>query len=290
VRIAVVSTSYPESEGDPSGHFVRAEVRSLEREGHDVTVIRPTPGGAFGWPGVAARLAENPLRIADAACFLARARRELLRGNFERATCHWVVPGVLPITAGARCLIEGVSHGGDVRFLLALPAPVRSLAVSDIARRLEVWRFVSQALLASVADRVSAAAGRHLLRCAVVRESPIELPDVSEAAHRAREEHGSFVVAVGRLVPGKRFDRAIDRASLDRRRIFVIGDGPERARLEAHARRRGAQAVFLGTRPRDEALSWIAAAEALVHASVEEGLSTVVREAAALGTPVVRVT
>ena len=67
MRIALVTTSFPADEGDPSGHFVRAEARELERAGHEVIVVTPPAGGAFGWPGVAARLAENPVRIVGAA-------------------------------------------------------------------------------------------------------------------------------------------------------------------------------------------------------------------------------
>lgn len=38
--------------------------------------------------------------------------------------------------------------------------------------------------------------------------------------------------------------------------------------------------------PRRETLSWIGAAHEVVHASLAEGLSTVVREAESLGVPV----
>jgi teichuronic acid biosynthesis glycosyltransferase TuaC len=68
--------------------------------------------------------------------------------------------------------------------------------------------------------------------------------------------------------------------------LVVVGDGPERSRLEALARARGVDARFVGRVPRDEALAWIGAADVLIHASEAEGLSTVVREAEALGTPV----
>src|SRR5580704_4869295 len=59
MRIAIVTTSWPETEEDPAGHFVRTSARDLQREGHDVEVVSPQPGGAFGWPGTAARLSER---------------------------------------------------------------------------------------------------------------------------------------------------------------------------------------------------------------------------------------
>jgi glycosyltransferase involved in cell wall biosynthesis len=98
-------------------------------------------------------------------------------------------------------------------------------------------------------------------------------------------------VSVGRLVDSKRVDRIIEHVAQARGldALVVVGDGPQRNRLERLACDRGVRARFLGTVPREEALAWIGAAAALLHASESEGLSTVVREAEALGTPVVRV-
>ncbi|MEO8801322.1 MAG: glycosyltransferase, partial [Polyangiaceae bacterium] len=70
--------------------------------------------------------------------------------------------------------------------------------------------------------------------------------------------------------------------------LLVIGDGPERARLERQTREGRAAAHFLGKLTRPEALAHIAVADALVHTSEAEGLSSVIREADALGTRVVR--
>ena len=71
--VAVVTTSYPSSEEDPAGHFVKAEVEELERDGHRVTVITPDAGGAFGWPGAAFRLREKPWRAFEMAGWMRRA-------------------------------------------------------------------------------------------------------------------------------------------------------------------------------------------------------------------------
>jgi hypothetical protein len=89
-RIVVITTSYPASSGDPSGHFVATEVSALRAEGHHVTVIAPRPAGqrgdgesvcwveagsAFGWPGVMSRLRERPLRALSVLRFALGARR-----------------------------------------------------------------------------------------------------------------------------------------------------------------------------------------------------------------------
>src|ERR1700734_1104403 len=97
MRIAIVTTSFPADEGDPSGHFVRAEARELTRAGHEVSVVAPPVGGAFGWPGVAVRVQERPWRLVEAAGWVLAARARLARMEVERMVAHWAVPCAWPV-------------------------------------------------------------------------------------------------------------------------------------------------------------------------------------------------
>jgi glycosyltransferase involved in cell wall biosynthesis len=293
MRVAIVTTSYPAYEGDPAGHFVAAEVEELEAAGHEVVVIAPKPGGAFGWPGAAARLRARPWRAFDAAAWAARAAIEIRRARADRIVSHWCVPSAWPITAAAprECELEIVSHGGDVRMLAQLPVRVRNALVSRLARRASSWRFVSQQLR----DDLMRVLPAHLVSLvdavAVVGASPLGMPDVRDAsrARRASLEGRRLYVCAGRLVASKRVDKVIDYVAARRHDLpvlVVLGDGPERPSLEKQAQRWHLDARFLGVTPRREALTWIGAADELVHASRAEGLSTVVREAEELGVPV----
>jgi len=296
MRIALVTTSWPADEDDASGHFVRAEARELEREGHEVVVVAPCfPGEdtAFGWPGVAARLRERPSRIVDAVRWVGAARARVARLAVDRVVAHWAVPSAWPIAAAARgAEVEVVSHGGDVRLLGATPRRMREAIVGAIAGRAACWRFVSPALLDELLAAIGPEARARVERIAQVRAAAVEMPDVADAvAARRRELAGTRVaVSVGRLVTGKRVDRAIEHVARTRAfdALVVVGDGPERDRLEALARARGVDARFVGKVPRGDALAWIGAAAVLLHGSEAEGCSTVLREAEALGTPVVR--
>jgi glycosyltransferase involved in cell wall biosynthesis len=146
------------------------------------------------------------------------------------------------------------------------------------------FRFVSTELRNLIAD----AGAAELYAEARVAQSPI---DVSEAPARAvaRSERGisdheRLIVIVGRLIRSKRTNLALSAVSLiPKTKIVVVGDGPERANLE----HRFSDAQFVGQIARREALGWIAAADLLVSASRQEGAPTVVREARALGVPVV---
>jgi glycosyltransferase involved in cell wall biosynthesis len=291
MRIAFVTTSFPADDGDPSGHFVRAEARELERDGHEVIVVSPPSGGAFGWPGVAARVRERPARLLDAARWVMEARARLASIEAQRVVAHWAVPCAWPVATASTAELEVVSHGGDVRLLVRMPRGIRERVVGAIAERATTWRFVSEALKDSLCEAVGDGARRRLARIAVVGTPRMEMPDVSEAVAQKRRELGDARVAlsVGRLVRGKRVDRAIEHVARTREvdALIVVGDGPERGRLEALARAREVNARFLGVLPREETLAWIGAASILLFASEHEGASTVLREAAAMGTRVV---
>lgn len=294
MRIALVTTSFPTDEGDPSGHFVQAEARELERQGHEVIVVAPPPGGAFGWPGVAARVRERPARLLDAARWVMAARARLAGIEAERIVAHWAVPCGWPVAMTSRAELEVVSHGGDVRLLTRMPRVVRERVVGAIAERATTWRFVSEALKEALLESLGRGARDRVARVAVVRAAKVEMPDVGEAVARKKRELGAarVAVSVGRLVRSKRVDRAIEHVARTREvdALVVVGDGPERGRLEALARARDVDARFLGVLPRAETLAWIGAASIVLHASEHEGASTVLREAAAMGTRVVVVT
>jgi glycosyltransferase involved in cell wall biosynthesis len=91
---------------------------------------------------------------------------------------------------------------------------------------------------------------------------------------------------VSALVPYKRIDLAIDAARLAGLPLTIVGDGPERARLEHAAGSNGNGATFLGRRSDDDIR------ELYRHAAVtllpgEEDFGIVPVEAQACGTPVV---
>ena len=114
--------------------------------------------------------------------------------------------------------------------------------------------------------------------------------DVADEVRTARAE-GAFVVGyVGQLIGRKRVDTLIDAfAALEvpRKRLFVVGDGPERAELErrAAAARLGAQVSFTGFR--EDRLSFLRGFDAIVLPSLLEGIPRCLMEAMAAGVAMV---
>ena len=109
----------------------------------------------------------------------------------------------------------------------------------------------------------------------------------------ARSER-PLVVAVGRLVPVKRFDLLIDALAvvhdaLPDLRAVIVGEGYERARLEARRRAHGAQdwLELPGHMDDDAVVDLYRRAWVVASTSQREGWGMTVTEAAACGTPAV---
>jgi glycosyltransferase involved in cell wall biosynthesis len=113
-------------------------------------------------------------------------------------------------------------------------------------------------------------------------------PTGRAAAKAALGVEGPLLASAGALIPLKGQALAIEAlAAIPEATLILIGDGPERARLEALARPFGARVRFLGNRPQGELPALLGAADAMVLPSEREGLANVWVEALACGTPLV---
>lgn len=106
---------------------------------------------------------------------------------------------------------------------------------------------------------------------------------------------GAELLSIGRLIPEKRFDLVIRalpqlRLQLPQTSLCIIGEGPDRGRLEALGAELGvADAIQWAGRVATEQEVWrsLGAAQVLIHPSAREGFGIVVIEAMAAGLPVV---
>jgi glycosyltransferase involved in cell wall biosynthesis len=305
-RVYVITTSYPTHPGDAQGHFVAAEVRRLGESSH-VTVLAPgrsrAPladeqvvslggGEAFGFPGALARLREKPWRMRGAVQFVSGALRWLERAPTpDRLIAHFLLPCAAPIATRhlrtRQSPLEVVIHGSDARLFAKLPL-VRAAIAADLVRTGAQLRFVSSELQSLVLDSLPPEQQRILRARSRVEPCAIDV-DGAPSRESARENVGILpssrvAVIVARLVPSKRVDVALEACRrIDNLQTIVVGDGPERAALA----RRFPKARFVGHVERPLALTYLSAADVLVSASLLEGAPTGVREARALGTPVV---
>jgi glycosyltransferase involved in cell wall biosynthesis len=98
------------------------------------------------------------------------------------------------------------------------------------------------------------------------------------------------IVTVGRLIALKQIDRLIlTVAEFYETGLVIVGDGPERERLEAlvHDHRLGERVYFAGQKSKEETLALMASCDLFVLNSTHEGFPHVVLEAMSVGLPVV---
>jgi hypothetical protein len=201
-----------------------------------------------------------------------------------QVVAHWILPAGL---LACRCDVarrEVVAHGGDVRLLSRMPPAIARRIVELVCDHATL-----RAVSVELASRLVAIAPSVARRLVV---APMALDD--EAIARARQARGAprvsstrpLHVVAARLVREKKIERAIDEARAHHAQLVIVGDGPDRARLFAHALRSSVEVVWTGALPHQDALAWIGRADlVLAPLAKGEGAPTVIREAQALGVP-----
>lgn len=271
--------------------------RVLSRMGHTVRVVAPAPGPREGAGWLAARVESVPapmypeLRLAvgvDRVVRIARAR------GWEGAIV--LTPG--PIGAvTALALREGV--------------PMLNVYTTDIPRYLQTYgmqRLVGPAtgLIRRMATRATATlcptrfVQTELERLGFPRLEvwgrgvDMELFNPGRRSQAVRElltagnPAQPLVLYVGRLAREKRLDALAEVAAIPGVRLAIVGDGPERARLEGEFA--GLPVVFTGYLRGVALAEAFASADVFVFPSASDTFGQVVLQAMASGVPPVVVT
>ena len=185
-----------------------------------------------------------------------------------------------------------VQHGRPRVGVLGL---ARTLAATYL--RGNMARKVETLASASAVIAVSSVIGRDLLERAPelvntrieIIPNPVNITALRRRAAEARPLPGPYALYVGKLAPNKGTDHLVDvieEADLDWP-LVIAGDGPDRADVEAAARRSGRDVRFLGWIDPQQTATWLAHAGMLIFPSRgPESLSRVLIEASALGVPI----
>jgi glycosyltransferase involved in cell wall biosynthesis len=121
------------------------------------------------------------------------------------------------------------------------------------------------------------------IRRAYQREAEVIYPPLESNRFKPLSPRGNYYVAFSRLVRHKRMEIIVEAFSKLGRPLVVIGEGPERKRLEALA---GPNVKLLGWQSNEVSAEIVGRARALVHAA-EEDFGLVLAEAQAAGCPVI---
>jgi len=258
-----------------------------------VISVRPATGDVAAWlsrAGVPVRSVESRGRVGlgDArrlAGILREERVEILHAHLVRAIHLGARAGR---RAGVRAVVATIH---DIQRMLGR---LRLGAMRRAAGRLDAVACVSEAARADLIARVGIAPGRARVIPNGVEPARFEGPfDRDDTRRSLGVDRDAFVIlSLGRLRPEKGHDTAL-RAIVDiarvepKARLVVVGDGPERARLERLASRLdlGARAVFAGQR--EDVPAILSAADCMVAPSRYEGFGLAAAEAMAAALPVV---
>lgn len=116
------------------------------------------------------------------------------------------------------------------------------------------------------------------------REATVIYPPVDLEYFSVRKEKEDFYVTASRMVPYKRMDVIVEAfAQMPGKRLVVIGEGPERKRIEAKG---GPNVDLLGYQPDEVIRNYLQRGKAFLFAA-EEDFGILPLEAQACGTPVI---
>ncbi|MFE7120142.1 glycosyltransferase family 4 protein, partial [Streptomyces sp. NPDC057654] len=244
----------------------------LTAQGHQVTLVCGGPTAPRGYRVVSAG--------GDAAHFL-RARGRVGPCDLLVEVCNGM-PYLAPLWHHGPTLCL-VNHVHTDLWRLRYPPPAARLGA-----RLERWALTGahhRNLIVAVSGSTAAA----LLRLGVARDRiRVVHNGVEQPPPPLPESPEPLFVAMGRLVEYKRVDlllRLWERVRpVTGGRLVIVGDGPERARLQALA---GPGVTFAGRIDEAAKHRLLCAAWLLLHPSLVEGWGLVVTEAAVRGTPTV---
>jgi glycosyltransferase involved in cell wall biosynthesis len=274
--ITVVSVSYPLAQVGPDAVGGAEQIltqldRELCRNGHRSIVIAPSGSKVAG-----THVVSGPVPSAfDSGTRAAATRRQV---EILKRTLAGVRPDVVHLHSVD--FSEAVAACGEVPVLATLHLPLDHYPRAALEQvggpRLQ---FVSQA------QRHSAPAG--------LRENPFIPNGIDVEAFRPRRARRGFVLALGRICPEKRFDRALRAASRAKVPLLLGGRVFPYPEHQRHFHTEivpwlGAGARFLGPVTFLRKRLLLAAARCLVVPSAAaETSSLVTMEALASGTPVV---
>lgn len=318
LRLLTFSTLYPNAARPNHGVFVENRLRHLlASEAIVSSVVAPVPffpftSSRFGAWSAYARAPRFEVRhgidvyhprygvvpklgTALAPFLLYHAARKAIemliaRGlRFDIIDAHYVYPdGVAATWLGRRFKRPVVitARGSDVTQLpdYAVPRRLIQRAIADADHLISVSAGLKAALIGLGAPPEKVTVLRNGVDLAMFR------PQAREATRIALGLNGPTLISVGHLIPRKGHDKVIEAlAALPGFSLLILGEGPERARLEAliAARGLGGRARLLGAVPHESLAGYYSAADALVLASSREGWANVLLEAMACGTPVV---
>jgi len=268
-------------------HLPAARVESI------VGVVKDEPGPGPELCAQAARLGfetrvfEAPGRLSLAA--IGQMRRFVRERGIDIVHTHGYKSDVIGFlaTRGTNCRIVSTPHGWSTSAGLKLQ--VYEALDRIVFRFLDLVVPLSEDLYAGLRT-LPGLKGKVRLIANGVDLSEVDSVGETAAELQACRTRGEAVVGyIGQLIARKSVDtllRAFAGLRIERKRLYIVGDGPERPALERLAGELGVSEHVCFTGFRDDRIALLKGFDALVLPSKLEGIPRCVLEAMAAGVPV----
>lgn len=307
MRVLICTHNYPRFKGDASGAFIEELVKALPEKGVDPVVLCPHARGlrleevrggvmirrfryapdekeTLAYQGKMLSVFKSGLKGLMLFGsffneFIHAVRRLIAYEKVDLVHAHWLLPAGLTArialrTASTPLIIS--AHGTDVRLLEAIPSG--SLLAGWLLKRTDMVLPVSWYL----AKRLES------LNRGPLAQKVLPMPASGMFLAPARKTLKKRIAAVGNVTRQKRFDVLIKALGILKREglripLRLVGEGPQRHRLESLAFDQKVEAEFLGRRPHHELAGILRKAGVLVLPSVREGFGMALVEAQLAG-------
>ena len=315
MKILIAAGIFPPETGGPAT-YTSMLARELTRRGHEVRVLT--------YSDTESRIMNQELREKFPVIRIARGRLKIIRyWRYFRAVKRYgkeadiiyaqdTVSAGYPASLAAKVLGKPyvVKVTGDYSWERAYAEGLTKLATDDFQKLLVYPKKISKIrdvqirvckdarfviTPAEYLKSIVAGWGVKPERIRVVYNSikMTEMPDRVELRRRLNLE-GTVLVSAGRLVKLRRFDRLIELMpeivkKVPNAKLVIVGGGPEYASLMQMVAQRGLTSAvkFTGKIDPLNVREYVAASDLVIVNSIQEGLSHLILEALACGTPVV---
>ncbi|WP_339060565.1 glycosyltransferase [Tepidibacillus marianensis] len=321
MKILVISHMYPSSFNMTSGIFVHEQVKALVKQGHEVKVISPVPWAPFPLNQVSKKWnrysqIETKTKLDGIDIYYTRylnlpssmlfeyygsffylGMKKLIENlhqtfPFDIIHAHVALPdGAAAIKIKDRFNVPLVVtiHGQDLQHTIYRNKKSKEI-IADIFNRADKVILVSSKLK-SLAEYELGSSDKY-----VVIHNGINLDDISSEFIEDNKTNERIILSLSNLYPSKGIDLNIHAISklcnkYPDLKYVIVGDGPERNRLESLANGLLIQqnVEFVGRLPHEMALEYIKTCEIFSLPSWKEGFGIAYIEAMAYGKPVIGV-
>lgn len=270
MNILFLTTSYPKPNDDTQGCFIKELATALSKK-NKLTILTPDFDN-----GLLNELKKNKVQtIKKIIPFLIQIKKQSKRNKL--IVCNWIITGLLAQLATHNKKIAIIVRGEDMKAIednnLIGKIFLHTLAKADLVCAVST-EFVEKL--------------RRLGINAQFTPNGVNRKNFT-SKQKARKllgfKNDFFVLFVGSLIKRKGVEYLIQAMKNNKTQLRIVGDGEEKPKLMALAKKNKVNAIFMGTQPKKVTAKIVSACDIFVLPSLYEGRPNALMEAMVAGKP-----